>query len=139
MILQIQDQKINVNTKGTYLQSDKNAVAIVGSRITSPRGERLAYEFSFYLAKNNITIISGLAKGIDTVAHSAALNAGGRTIAVLAHGLDRIYPRENIELANKICKSGCLMTKFKEGTVPIAKNFLSRNELIAGLSKAVLV
>jgi DNA processing protein len=125
--------------KGTYLEKDKNAVAIVGSRITSPCGERLAYEFSFYLAKNNITIISGLAKGIDTVAHTAALDAHGRTIAVLAHGLDRIYPVSNIGLADEIIKSGCLITKFPHGTIPLAKNFLARNQLIAALSKAVLV
>jgi DNA processing protein len=125
--------------KGNYLEKDKNAVAIVGSRQMSERGKKLAYDFSFYLAKNNITIISGLALGIDTIAHTAALTANGRTIAVLAHGLDRIYPKENIDLANKIIKSGCLITKFSEGTIPYAKNFLARNQLIAALSKAVIV
>ena len=130
---------MNLYIKGNYLESDKNAVAIVGSRITSRRGEKLAYKFAFELAKNNITIISGLALGIDTVAHNACLAAGGRTVAVLAHGLDRIYPAANVGLADEIIKSGCLITKFKEGTTPFAKNFLARNQLIAGLSKAVLV
>ena len=130
---------MNFYIKGTYLEIDKNAVAIVGSRITSERGEKLAYKFSYELAKNNITIISGLAKGIDTIAHQAALDANGRTIAVLAHGLDRVYPAANVGLANEIIKHGCLITKFKEGTTPFAKNFLARNQLIAGLSKAVIV
>lgn len=125
--------------KGTYLETDKNAVAIVGSRITTQKGREMAYKFSSELAKNGITIISGLAKGIDTVAHTAALKSGGRTIAVLAHGLDRIYPLENEKLAGEIVNHGCLMTKFKEGTVPIPQNFLARNQLIAGLSKAVIV
>lgn len=125
--------------KGNLLKSDKNAVGIVGTRIPSQRGLNLAYKFAFELAKNNITIVSGLAKGIDTAAHVGALDAGGRTIAVLAHGLDRIYPKENKDLAEKIIKSGCLLTKFKEGTVPIGKNFLARNEIIAKLSKAILV
>ncbi len=125
--------------KGTYLDSDKNAIAIVGSRKMSERAREVAYKFSYELAKKGITIISGLAVGVDTVAHEAALAANGRTIAVLAHGLDRIYPNQNINLANEIVKHGCLITKFKEGTIPVAKNFLARNQLIAGLSKAVLV
>ncbi|CAN5332938.1 hypothetical protein BH10PAT1_BH10PAT1_0310 [soil metagenome] len=125
--------------KGTYLESDHNAVAIVGSRKISSRGKDLAYKFAFELAKNKITIVSGLALGIDTVAHTAALDADGRTIAVLAHGLDRIYPKENKDLSERIIKNGCLLTKFKDGTIPFAKNFLARNELIAGLSKAVVV
>jgi DNA processing protein len=139
MQINIQDEFLNVFIKGTYFEKDKNAVAIVGSRQMSERGKKLAYDFSCFLAKENITIISGLALGIDTVAHTAALAANGRTIAVLAHGLDRIYPRENSELANKIIKSGCLITKFKEGTIPYAKNFLARNQLIAALSKAIIV
>lgn len=130
---------MSLHIKGTYLETDKTGVAIVGSRITSKRGRELAYKFSFELAKHNFTIISGLALGIDTIAHTAALNAGGRTIAVLAHGLDRIYPHQNTNLANEIVKSGCLMTKFPPGTTPVPKNFLARNQLIAGLSKAVLV
>ncbi len=125
--------------KGTYLESDKNAIAIVGARKLSERGKLLAYKFSFELAKRGITIISGLALGTDTTAHKAALDADGRTIAILAHGLDRIYPKENIGLADEIIKHGCLITAFKEGTIPVGKNFLARNQLIAGLSKAVLV
>ncbi len=130
---------MNLFVKGTYLDEDENAVAIVGTRKISSRGKKLAYKFSFELAKRGITIISGLAIGVDTIAHEAALDANGRTVAVLAHGLDRIYPNQNKKLAEKIIKQGCLITKFSPGTTPLAKNFLARNQLIAGLSKAVLV
>lgn len=97
---------MNLYVNGSYSEKDKYAVAIVGSRKTSPRGEKLAYKFSFYLAKNGITIISRLARRIDTIAHKAAIEAGGRTIAVLAQGLDRIYPPENKNLAQEIIKNG---------------------------------
>ncbi|HWA51630.1 MAG TPA: DNA-processing protein DprA [Patescibacteria group bacterium] len=139
MQLKIQDELLNVFIKGTYLPKDKNAVAVVGSRKISTRGQKLAYDFAFYLAKNKFTIVSGLALGVDTLAHSAALDADGRTIAVLAHGLDRVYPQENKKLAEKIIKHGCLLTKFKECTTPVGKNFLARNQIIAGLSRAVVV
>jgi DNA processing protein len=140
MKIQIQDNEIEVFVKGDYLDKDRQAVAIVGTRKTSKRGEDMAYKFSYAFAKKGITIVSGLARGIDTRAHMGALAAPqGRTIAVLAHGLDRIYPAENRELADKIIKHGCLMTKFAEGTTPLPKNFLARNQIIAGLSKAVLV
>ncbi len=129
----------NLFIEGEYLEKDKNAVAIVGSRRMSPRGKKLAYEYSFSLAKKGITIISGLAIGIDTVVHSAALDAGGRTIAVIGSGLDIIYPKENTELAKRIIKNGCLVTEFKEGTPPLGKNFLARNKVIAALSKAVVI
>lgn len=136
----IQNQAVEVHILGEYLERDRNAIAVVGSRRSSPRGERLAHQFSKELAERGITIVSGLAFGIDTVAHKAALAAkNGRTIAVLAHGLDRIYPKENAGLANRIIKSGCLITKFENGTVPIHRNFLARNQIIAGLSRAVLV
>jgi DNA processing protein len=130
---------MNFFIKGNYLETDKNAIAIVGSRKISKRGEKLAYKFSYKLSQAGFTIVSGLALGIDTIAHNGALDAGGRTIAVLAHGLDRIYPPANIGLADEIIKNGCLITKFKVGSLPLKKNFLARNQLIAGLSKVVIV
>jgi len=139
MQIEIQGELIDVFVKGTYLKRDKMAVAVVGTREPTRRGMEMAYEFSFELAKRRVTIVSGLAMGIDTIAHRAALDAGGRTIAVLAHGLDRIYPAQNKELAEKIVESGCLVTKYSEGTAPLGRNFLARNQLIAGLSKAVLI
>src|SRR5260221_3614296 len=135
----VQGEKLEVYIQGEPFPQDKKAIAIVGSRKMSDRGRILAWDFSYELAKNKFTIISGLAVGIDTVAHTAALAAGGRTIAVLAHGIDRIYPPENALLANKITKNGYLITKFKPGTAPYPRNFLLRNQLVAGLSKGVLI
>ncbi len=135
----VQDQPLEVFLQGSYLETDKCAIAIVGTREPTPAGIKTAKMFSSSLTREGITIVSGLARGIDTAAHQAALDAGGRTIAVLAHGTDIIYPPENWKLANEIMKHGCLMTKFKPGTPPFKKNFLARNQLIAGLSLAVLV
>lgn len=115
------------------------SVAIVGTRAPTKYGREMAYKFSFSLAKNGVTIISGLARGIDTIAHQAALDAGGRTIAVLGSGKDVIYPPENKRLAEKIMEHGQVLSPFPDGTLPYGKNFLIRNELIVKLSQAVLV
>ncbi len=114
-------------------------VAIVGTRTPTKYGVTVAYQFSFELAKKGVTIVSGLARGIDTIAHKAALDAGGRTIAVLGSGIDIIYPPENKELAKKIEQNGKVISPFPKGAMPLPKNFLIRNELIARLSQAVLV
>ena len=124
---------------GEIRPTDTFAVAIVGSRLSSGRGEKIAYEFSFYLAGHGVTIISGLARGIDSVAHRAAIDAGGRTIAVLGSGIDVIYPPENINLAREISENGAVVSQFPRGTKPYAKNFLERNGTIAKLAKAVLI
>ena len=118
---------------------DKNAVAVVGTRVPSERGRKIAYEYSFYLAGHGVTIVSGLARGIDSVAHRAALAAGGRTIAVLGSGIDIIYPPENKGLAKEIAGHGAIVSQFPKGTKPLPKNFLERNGTIAKLSKCVLV
>jgi DNA processing protein len=130
---------MDLNIQGKILKKDKRAVAIVGTRTPTKYGREVAYKFSFELAKKGITIVSGLARGIDTVAHNAALDAGGRTIAVLGSGLDVIYPPENLGLAQRIIKSGALVSQFAYGTKPLGKNFLIRNELVARLSRAILV
>lgn len=124
---------------GEILESDKRAVAVVGSRDASQRGLKMAYDFAYYLAASGITIVSGLARGIDTMAHKGALDAGGRTIAVLGSGVDIIYPSQNKPLAEKIIKLGAVVSEFPNGAKPLGKNFLERNRLIAQLSKAVLV
>ena len=124
---------------GKILKKDSFAVAVVGTRLPSARGKKLAYDFSFYLAGHGVTIVSGLARGVDTIAHQAALDAGGRTIAVMGTGLDTIYPPENKELAKEIIKNGAIVTEFAEGTKINPDNFLQRNRLIAKLAKAVLV
>jgi DNA processing protein len=124
---------------GELKETDKRAVAVVGSREMSERGRKLTEEFVKELVKNNITIVSGLARGIDTVAHQTALKYGGRTIAVIGSGLDIIYPPENKKLAEEISKNGAVVSGFPEGTEPLPKNFLARNQLVVKLSQAVLV
>lgn len=124
---------------GELKEQDKRAVAVVGSREMTARGKKLTEEFVKELVENNITIVSGLARGIDTVAHESALKYGGRTIAVIGSGIDIIYPPENKKLAEEISKSGAIVSGFPNGTLPEGKNFLARNQLIVKLSQAVLV
>jgi DNA processing protein len=124
---------------GDIKDSDKRAIAVVGTRQMSERGKRLTEEFVKELVKNKITIVSGLARGIDTIAHKSALKYGGRTIAVLGSGLDIIYPPENKKLAEEISKHGAVVSGFEYGTPPAGPNFLARNQLIVKLSLAVLV
>ena len=124
---------------GKLKSSDGLAVAIVGSRKMTAEGKKNAYKFSYFLAREGFTIVSGLARGIDTVAHKAALAAGGRTIAVLGSGIDIIYPPENAALAAEIVKSGALVSPFAMGVAPLPKNFLTRNKVVAELSQGVLV
>lgn len=124
---------------GKLLKKDKRAVAVVGTRMPSERGKELTIKFVKELVENKITIVSGLARGIDTIAHETALKYGGRTIAVLGSGLDIIYPPENKKLAERIAYHGAVISGFPYGIQPIAKNFLARNQLIVKLSQAVLV
>lgn len=124
---------------GELKESDKRAVAIVGSREPTERGKKLAYDFAYYLAGHRITVVSGLARGIDTIVHSASLDAGGRTIAVLGTPINRIYPAENKNLANEIIKSGAVVSLKPAGVTTFPSDFKVRNGLIVKLSKAVLV
>lgn len=126
-------------TKGRILKRDWKAVAVVGSRDASDYGIAMTKKFSSELAKAGITIVSGLARGIDTVAHRAALDAGGRTIAVLGNGIDTVYPSENVALAKEIKENGVLISQFETGVKPLKHNFLERNRVIAGLSLAVII
>ncbi|MEK7061400.1 MAG: DNA-processing protein DprA [Patescibacteria group bacterium] len=124
---------------GKILKKDARAIAVVGSRLMTPRGEILTKKFVKEFVKKDYTIVSGLARGIDTVAHQTALREGGRTIAVLGSGLDIIYPFENKVLAEEISKHGALVSPYPNGTKPLPKNFLARNRIIVELSQAVLV
>ena len=124
---------------GKLKNSDKRAVAVVGSREMTARGKKLTEDFVKEFVKEKITIVSGLARGIDTIAHKTALDSGGRTIAVLGSGIDVIYPPENKKLAEEIAKNGAVVSGFPYGMKPIAKNFLARNQLIVKLSQVVLV
>jgi DNA processing protein len=125
--------------KGTIASSDQNSIAIVGTRMASRYGKSMAEKFSKDLSANKIAVVSGMARGIDSVAHRAALNGGGRTIAVVGSGLDVIYPAENKQLFEDITQSGAVITEYKLGTKPDAQNFPKRNRLISGLSLGTLV
>lgn len=114
-------------------------VAIVGSRKVTAYGKNVTAMFAAGLAKEGIVIVSGLAFGVDTLAHTAALEAGGLTVAVLPTGLDKIYPSSNQQLAQQITKQGMLVTEYPNGTRSFRGNFVARNRLVSGLSDAVLV
>ena len=116
------------------------SIAIVGCRLCSDYGKNMAQSIAYNLAKHNINVISGLALGIDTNAHLGCLMNRGKTIAVVAHGLDMIYPTQNINLANEIIeKGGAIISEYPVGVRPRKENFPERNRLISGLSNGVVV
>jgi len=124
---------------GDLTPQDEWAVAIVGTRRVTHYGQQAAEEIAAFLAQNGITVVSGLARGVDSIAHRAALEAGGRTIAVLGSGVDKIYPAENRSLAAEMTAKGAILSDYALGTPPEAGNFPPRNRIIAGLSIAVVV
>ena len=115
------------------------SVGIVGSRHATPQAMRISADFGRALSERNITVISGMAAGIDTAAHHGALQGAGSTIAVWGTGIDRIYPQSNQKLAYQIAEQGAIVSEFPLGTRPLAGNFPRRNRLIAGFAQAVLV
>jgi len=115
------------------------ALAVVGTRGASPQGRALARSMARDLAAAGATIVSGLARGIDAAAHEGALDGGGRTLAVLGSGVDRVYPPEHVALAARIGERGAVVSELPLGTPPFAGNFPKRNRIIAGLSRAVVV
>jgi DNA processing protein len=125
--------------RGDLAASDELAVAVVGTRRPTPYGRQVAEEFSYQLAANRITVVSGLARGVDAIAHRAALQAGGRTLAVLACGLDMVYPPEHARLAREIAEHGALISEQPLGTQPRGDFFPRRNRILSGLSLGVLV
>lgn len=124
---------------GELAPEDDWAVAIVGTRRITSYGRQVAEEVASALARSGVTVVSGLARGVDAVAHKAALDAGGRTLAVLGSGVDRMYPPENRRLAEAISAHGAVLSDYPPGTSPDAANFPPRNRIISGLVRAVIV
>ena len=141
MLKQIYDSPRVLYTVGNKeLLKEKNTIAIIGSRNYTEYGKKATEYFSYNLAKVGITIVSGLAKGIDSFSHIGALSAKGKTIAVIGSGLNKIYPKENIELARQIVKrGGLIISEYPLGTEPKPNHFPERNRIISGLSKGVIV
>ncbi len=125
--------------KGTLLPSDERSLAVVGTRGPTSYGREATAGLTAELAHNGIVIVSGLARGIDGVAHRAALENGGRTIAVLANGLDIVYPREHTNLAQQIVDRGAIVSEYPPGVRPDSRSFPRRNRLISGISLGSLV
>jgi DNA processing protein len=125
--------------KGDLSPDDEWPVAIVGTRRVTAYGRQVTDEIAGSLSRSGVTIISGMARGVDGIAHKAALSSGGRTIAVLGSGVDWIYPPEHRALADQIIEQGALISDYAPGTPPEASNFPARNRIISGLSMAVVV
>ncbi len=125
--------------RGTLTENDRWGLAVVGTRQASTYGKEVTRKLVSGLVAAGVTIVSGLALGIDAVAHSAALAAGGRTLAVLGSGVDQIYPLTNLSLGQAIMQQGALVSEYPVGTMPAATNFPPRNRLISGLALGVLV
>ncbi|MCU0452601.1 MAG: DNA-processing protein DprA [Bacteroidetes bacterium] len=135
----IYDPPVLLFMTGHVAEEDRISLAIVGTRSPSPYGQRVAEEMARLAVGSSVAVVSGLARGIDTVAHRASLEAGGRTIAVLGSGLDVPYPSENARLMREISTRGAVVTEFPFGTKPDATNFPRRNRIVSGMTLGTLV
>ncbi len=135
----IADPPALLYVRGRFASSHQLAVAVIGSRKPSPYGKMSAQRFSQTLAEHGYTVVSGLARGIDSLAHHGALQAGGQTLAVLGSGINMIYPPENRHLYDQICSQGAVLSEFPLNTKPDRWNFPRRNRIISGLSLGTLV
>lgn len=139
MLARIPDPPIALFVRGNRGLLGRLQLAVVGSRNPTPGGRETAYDFSRHLASAGLVITSGLATGIDAEAHRGALDAGTGTVAVCGTGLDRLYPKSNLSLGERILAEGVLVSEFPPETPPLAANFPRRNRIVSGLSLGVLV
>jgi DNA processing protein len=139
VLLETQEPPPLLFVRGTLMPEDGLAVAVIGSRGPTAYGKQVAERFGEGLAKKGVTVVSGMARGIDACAHRGALRAGGRTIAVLGCGVDRVYPPEHKKLMDEIILHGAVISEFVMGAEPEAGHFPTRNRIIAGLSRGVVV
>ena len=139
LLKKIYDPPLILYVLGQFDEKDKYSIAVVGTRQPTNYGKIQAKKIVTDLVAQNITIVSGLARGIDSTAHTSALKNNGRTIAVIGSGLDVIYPAENKKLFNEIKEKGVIISEFKLGTLPNAENFPKRNRIISGLTLGTLV
>jgi len=139
LLREIDNPPLGLYVKGKLPDEGFNKVSIIGSRKCSEYGQDVAYKFSRELAENNIVIVSGMADGIDSVAHKAAVDSGGKTIAVLGNGVDICYPSFNRPLRDKIVENGCVISEYPPGISPKAYYFPVRNRIISGLSSVTAV
>lgn len=137
-LLNIYDPPPYLYVKG-QINGEERSIAVVGSRFASTYGKITTEGLSRDLARNGLAVVSGMARGIDTVAHKGAMAAGGRTIAVLGSGIDVIYPPENRALYEEICRHGAVVSELPMGTEPLSENFPARNRIISGISMGVVV
>ena len=139
LLKEIHDPPVVLYAIGHLSSLKQRTVAIVGTRNPSATGSETARRFAYELGAKGITIVSGLALGIDAQAHTGCLDAGGKTIAVMGTGIDCIYPRRHVALAERVCQFGLLMSEFPLQSPPIAGHFPRRNRIISGLSSSTLV
>jgi DNA processing protein len=139
LLKNIYDPPAFLFVRGTVRADDKYSVAIVGTRTASEYGRHMAEKIGQGLAKFGITVVSGLARGIDTIAHASSLKAGGRTLAVVGSGVDIVYPGENRDLAERIVRHGAIVSEYPMGAKPDAPNFPRRNRIISGITLGTVV
>ncbi len=133
------DAPVVLYAKGTLLPNDARSLAVVGTRAATIYGTEMTRQLSSDLARQGYTIVSGLARGIDTAAHQATLNAGGRTLAVIGSGLSKLYPKENEHLATHIANQGAVISEFPMLTPPDRQQFPQRNRIVSGLSLGIVL
>lgn len=135
----IYDPPVMLFVRGSLSNADKYSVAIVGTRNPTTYGKHIAEKFAAELAEQGIAIVSGLARGVDTIAHATAVRAGGRTIAVLGSGVDVIYPSENRKLVDQMLLDGAIVSEYYMGSKPDAVNFPRRNRIISGMTLGTIL